>query len=47
MGHKRVQKERNLVAKYARQYNKAHTMMDRKKAAKRGHIKHKQKGLEQ
>lgn len=33
----------NLVAKHARQYNKAHTMKCRKKAAKRGEIKHKGK----
>ena len=32
---------RNLVAKHARKFNKAHVMVDRKKAAKRGHRKHK------
>ena len=31
----------NLVAKHARKFNNAVTMRDRKKAAKRGHIKHK------
>lgn len=31
----------NFVAKHARTYNKAHVMVDRKKAAKRGKIKHK------
>lgn len=31
----------NLVAKHARKYNKAHVMVDRKKAAKRGKRKHK------
>ena len=34
-------KERNLVAKHARQFNKAATFVDRKKAAKKGHTKHK------
>ena len=32
---------RNLVAKHARTFNKAATHSDRKKAAKRGHRKHK------
>lgn len=31
----------NLVAKHARTFNKAHVHKDRKKAAKRGHSKHK------
>ena len=31
----------NLVAKHARKFNKAHVMQDRKKAAKRGHRKHR------
>ena len=31
----------NLVAKHARTYNKAHVMVDRKKAAKRGYRKHR------
>ena len=31
----------NLVAKHARAFNKAHTFKDRKKAAKKGHTKHK------
>lgn len=35
-------KDRNYVAKHARKFNKAHVMVDRKKAAKRGYIKHKQ-----
>lgn len=33
----------NLVAKHARTYNKAVTMIDRKKATKKGHRKHKAK----
>ena len=33
--------QHNLVAKHARQYNKAAVQVDRKKAAKRGHVKHK------
>ena len=41
MGHKRVEQERNLVAKHARKFNKAHTFADRKKREKRGHVKHK------
>lgn len=31
----------NLVAKHARKYNKAATMKDRKKAHKRGYMKHR------
>jgi hypothetical protein len=31
----------NLVAKHARKFNLATVQVDRKKAAKRGHIKHK------
>lgn len=31
----------NLVAKHARTANKAAVMVDRKKAAKKGHVKHK------
>ena len=45
MGHKRKQednkRQRNLVAKHARQYNMAHTFEDRKQALKRGKVKHK------
>lgn len=43
MGHKRVEqdKQRNLVAKYAREFNLSHTFEDRKRKAKRGHKKHK------
>jgi len=31
----------NLVAKHARKYNKCIVMVDRKKNAKKGYIKHK------
>jgi len=31
----------NPVAKYARKYNKSAVHVDRKKASKRGHVKHK------
>ncbi len=34
-------KSTNLVAKHARTYNKAHVMVDRKRASKRGKVKHK------
>lgn len=34
-------KSRNLVAKHCREYNKATVQRDRKKAAKRGHAKHR------
>jgi|MEHZ01.4.fsa_nt_MEHZ011250982.1_49 hypothetical protein len=34
-------KTKNPVAKHARSFNKAQVHTDRKKAAKRGHIKHK------
>lgn len=34
-------KTNNLVAKHARKFNKAAVMIDRKKAAKRGAVKHK------
>lgn len=42
---KRDKRERvnNLVAKHARKFNKAAVHIDRKKASKRGHIKHKGK----
>ncbi len=33
----------NLVAKHARTFNKAHTMIDRKKRDKSGHQKHRKK----
>ena len=36
-----VMKDRNLVAKHARQFNKAAVMRDRKKDMKRGVRKHK------
>jgi len=34
-------KARNFVAKNARQFNKAHVMVDRKKRSARGYRKHK------
>ena len=34
-------KDRNLVAKHARQFNKAATFVDRKRAAKKGYTKHR------
>lgn len=33
--------EQNLVAKHAKTFNLAHVFEDRKKAAKRGKVKHK------
>jgi hypothetical protein len=36
-----MQKQKNLVAKYARTVNVAAVHVDRKKASKRGKIKHK------
>ncbi|AAQ17994.1 hypothetical protein Aeh1ORF324c [Aeromonas phage Aeh1] len=33
----------NFVAKHAREFNKAAVMVDRKKDAKRGKVKHKNK----
>jgi len=33
----------NLVAKHARQFNKAAVFVDRKKQARRGNVKHKGK----
>lgn len=36
-----IMKVNNLVAKHARTFNKAHIHVDRKKATKRGKIKHK------
>ncbi len=43
MSHKRKTEDtrRNLVAKHARTFNLAHTFVDRKAKAKKGHIKHK------
>ena len=43
MGHKRKQQDtaRNLVAKHAREFNKAHIFVDRKHKARRGYRKHK------
>jgi len=38
---KKKPKRRNPVAKYLRKFNKATTQRDRKKAVKRGYIKHK------
>lgn len=32
---------RNPVAKYQRKFNKARVQVDRKKAARRGHLKHR------
>jgi hypothetical protein len=47
MGHKRkledAARERNLVAKHARKFNLAHKFEDRKRAQKRGKVKHKGK----
>jgi len=37
-------KDSNPVAKYAKQFNKAAVFKDRKKAAKKGERKHKNKG---
>lgn len=34
-------KDRNYVAKHARQFNKAAVFTDRKRAAKKGYSKHK------
>ena len=36
-------KTNSLVAKHARSFNKAHVMADRKKAMKRGAVKHKRR----
>jgi hypothetical protein len=35
----------NLVAKHARKFNKAAVHRDRKRAAKRGYVKHKGRSL--
>ena len=37
-----MQVKRNLVAKFAKTYNKAHCHLDKKAAFKRGKVKHKQ-----
>ncbi len=37
-----MQVQRNLVAKFAKTYNKAHCHLDKKAALKRGKVKHKQ-----
>ena len=42
-----MKKSNNTVAKHARTFNKATVMKDRKKASKRGAIKHKGKRLTQ
>ena len=39
-------KTRNLVAKHARTYNKAHKHANRKQLSKRGHVKHKGRGFD-
>lgn len=45
MGHKRnaenKRRAKNLVAKHARTFNLAHTFEDRRRAQKRGKVKHK------
>lgn len=45
MGHHRKEEDQrrqnNLVAKHARKFNLSHTFEDRRKAQKRGKIKHK------
>ena len=45
MGHKRRTEDKrrasNPVARHARKFNLAHTFEDRKKALKRGKVKHK------
>jgi len=40
-------KDSNPVAKYAKQFNKAAVFKDRKKAAKRGETKHKNRDAKQ
>ena len=51
MSHQRVQKERqkerNLVAKHARQFTLAHTFEDRKRRQKAGKVKHRAQLWEQ
>ena len=37
-------RRRNLVAKYAKKFNKIHVFKDRKKSLKAGYFKHKTKG---
>ena len=38
-----MSKERNLVAKHARKFNVATVQEDKKKASKRGNVKHKRR----
>ena len=45
-GKTRGSKVNNLVAKYAREFNKAHVMKDRKKASKCGYKKHRGRGFD-
>jgi len=42
-----MNKTNNPVAKHAKTFNKAHVMKDRKKAMKRGAVKHKGKAYEE
>ena len=37
-----MKNKRNPVAKFARKFNRATVQRDRKKAARRGYVKHKQ-----
>ena len=46
MGHKRNQEDKkrhkgNPVAKHMREFNMAHTFINRKSRDKKGHVKHK------
>jgi hypothetical protein len=41
MKQKARRRRRNLVAKYAKRFNKAHVFKDRKKSLKAGYSKHK------
>jgi len=38
--------DRNLVAKHARTFNKAHVFVDRKRQSRVGYRKHKQQGYD-
>jgi len=40
--NKQKGKRRNLVAKYAKRFNKVHVFKDRKKSLKAGYSKHKE-----
>jgi len=42
----RMKQENNLVAKYARKFNLAHTFEDRRRAQKKGKVKHRGKMYE-